>query len=231
MNETAVGDHPVPLPSSGSLVPYVENPAGPASEMSRLQKRRKRLLLAALLVLVPLTATVQPYWELAGIPVNALPVLGMALLAVCILGRCWCTLYIGAFKKNQLVTTGPYSLCRNPLYVFSCMAGAGMGLMSGSLSMGALFLLIVALVFGRVALKEEAYLAAQFGGDYARYRAETPRWWPVGRWRDEALCLTRPGLLLITLRDGCLLYLVWPFFLLMELLREHGLVPVLLILP
>ena len=231
MNETALGDHRHPLPTSGSLVPCGDAGEGRASDLSRLQKRRKRFLVLALLLLLPLTATIRPYWEESDIAVNALPVLGMALLAVCILGRCWCTLYIGAFKKDQLVTTGPYSLCRNPLYVFSCLAGAALGLMSGSLSMGVLFLGVVMLVFAQVALREEAYLAQQFGESYARYRASTPRWWPVGHWRDEMLCVTRPGLLLITLRDGCLLYLLWPLFMLLELLRDNGLVPILFILP
>src|SRR5262245_36841884 len=33
--------------------------------------------------------------------------------------RFWATLYIGGRKERELVTDGPYSLCRHPLYLGS----------------------------------------------------------------------------------------------------------------
>ena len=44
---------------------------------------------------------------------------GVILILVCIVGRTWCTLYIGGNKKRELITAGPYSVVRNPLYVFT----------------------------------------------------------------------------------------------------------------
>ena len=48
----------------------------------------------------------------------------------------WSSLYIAGRKGRELVTVGPYSTCRNPLYFFSIVGAAGMGAQSGSLTLG-----------------------------------------------------------------------------------------------
>jgi len=58
--------------------------------------------------------------------------LGAALIFVCVSGRTWCTLYIGGRKNHELVTAGPYSVCRNPLYVFSIIGAIGIGAQLGA---------------------------------------------------------------------------------------------------
>jgi hypothetical protein len=35
------------------------------------------------------------------------------IAAVASLGRMWCSLYIAGSKDKELITNGPYSLCRN----------------------------------------------------------------------------------------------------------------------
>ena len=52
---------------------------------------------------------------------------GLALIVICILGRTWCTLYIGGRKKRELINKGPYSVVRNPLYFFTTIGAAGIG--------------------------------------------------------------------------------------------------------
>ncbi len=44
---------------------------------------------------------------------------GITAIFVAIAGRAWVLLYIGGRKNSELVTYGPYSITRNPLYVFS----------------------------------------------------------------------------------------------------------------
>jgi protein-S-isoprenylcysteine O-methyltransferase Ste14 len=65
--------------------------------------------------------------------------IGLALILICIAGRCWCTLYIGGRKGAELVDIGPYSLCRNPLYFFSFLGAAGVGAQTGALTVALLF--------------------------------------------------------------------------------------------
>ena len=58
---------------------------------------------------------------------------------------------------------GPYSVSRNPLYVFSFIGAFGMGAQTGSVLMSCLFTLIAFLVFYATVRREEDWLKATFG--------------------------------------------------------------------
>jgi protein-S-isoprenylcysteine O-methyltransferase Ste14 len=83
---------------------------------------------------------------------------------------------------SKLVTTGVFSVSRNPLYL------GGMGLLAGiALVLNlpwSLVLLLPAFVACHYVLvvPEERYLAARFGSEYARYAASVRRW--LGRVRS-----------------------------------------------
>ena len=88
---------------------------------------------------------------------------GLVLILVCILGRTWCTLYIGGLKKRELVTAGPYSVVRNPLYVFTLdRRGRHRRADRQRSSSPLLFAAGTLAVFQVVARHEEAFLAATF---------------------------------------------------------------------
>ncbi|MGC8720258.1 MAG: methyltransferase family protein, partial [Thermodesulforhabdaceae bacterium] len=55
-------------------------------------------------------------------------IVGIILVGIASMGRLWCSLYIAGYKKSRLITQGPYSMCRHPLYFFSFLGWVGVGL-------------------------------------------------------------------------------------------------------
>lgn len=80
---------------------------------------------------------------------------------------------------DDLVTSGFFNVCRNPLYVGNLLIYVGVCVFHGhplTIAAGAGFF-----VFAYVAIvaAEERFLRAQFGPAYAAYAAEVPRWLPL----------------------------------------------------
>lgn len=154
---------------------------------------------------------------------------GIILIVAAILGRMWCTLYIGGRKSAEIVSGGPYSITRNPLYVFSSVGAAGIGAMSGSIIVAVAFAIITAAAFLYVIKVEEAYLERAFGEPYRVYMARVPRFFPNPRlFRENDLLTVRPQLLYRTFTDGLVFVVAYPFFEMVEYLQNAGVVPVLL---
>jgi protein-S-isoprenylcysteine O-methyltransferase Ste14 len=77
---------------------------------------------------------------------------------------------------TSLLTTGPYGLTRNPLYVGLLVLHAGSALVVGSLwALASLPLAWAALHWGAV-LPEERYLRARLGRPYEDYGRHVRRW-------------------------------------------------------
>ncbi|ONH87028.1 isoprenylcysteine carboxyl methyltransferase [Thalassospira sp. MCCC 1A02803] len=150
-------------------------------------------------------------------------VIGMMAIMVCIVGRGWCSLYIGGRKKTELVTSGPYSMCRNPLYVFSFIGAFGAGAQTGSIAIGLVSAVLCWAVFRHVVLREEAMLAERFGRAFKRYVNTVPRFRPTWfRWRDEKEILCRPALFLATTRDAMWFWIAIPVLEGVKILQDHG---------
>jgi protein-S-isoprenylcysteine O-methyltransferase Ste14 len=157
---------------------------------------------------------------------------GIGLIGVGILGRLWCTIYIGGRKSAEIVSSGPYSVSRNPLYVFSTIAAAGVGAQTGSIVVALFFGLVTAFAFHVVIRREERFLSGTFGAAYADYMARVPRFVPrLGQFRDAERVDVRPKLLYTTLGDGLFFLVAIPAFELIELAQDGGWLPVLLRLP
>jgi len=157
---------------------------------------------------------------------------GRFLIVLCILGRAWCSLYIGGRKITELVRTGPYSLCRNPLYTLSILGAAGAGAQGGSLVVAVIAGIMTWLVFRLVVAREEATLFDVHGEDYATYVRTTPRFLPnPARWCDSEILEVRPGRVVTTFLDGLLFLAFIPIAGILAKMSEAGLLPVLLYLP
>lgn len=79
-------------------------------------------------------------------------------------------------RATAMVTSGPYRFSRNPMYVGLTLLYLGLSLLTGMawplvmlpLALWALTVLVIR--------REERYLAAEFGVEYAAYRERVHRW-------------------------------------------------------
>ena len=157
---------------------------------------------------------------------------GFGLLFIAIIGRTWCSLYIGGRKKAAIVDLGPYSISRNPLYVFSFIGAAGAGAQFGAVTSAFAAALITVLVFAIVVRKEERFLTGKFGETYLAYKARVPRFWPNFRlWRNVEALEIRPQLVARTFIDACVFLAAIPLAEGIELLQAHGWLPILWVVP
>lgn len=112
---------------------------------------------------------------------------GILIMAACIFatigafGRIWCSLYIAGYKNNVLVTAGPYSLCRNPLYFFSAIGAVGVGFSTESFSAPLIIAIVFALYYPSIIKREQLRLGEIFGRSFSDYCTQTPCFFP--RWK------------------------------------------------
>ncbi len=132
-------------------------------------------LLFALLFVVALA--LDPVF-LGTMPGMALETLGILTIIAGVLGRFWAIMYIGGRKTAEVVSDGPYSICRHPLYLFSTIATLGFGLMLQSLVFAVAVALGAFLVLDRTAASEEGRLRELFGPAWEDFAARTPRFLP-----------------------------------------------------
>ena len=158
--------------------------------------------------------------------------IGVLLIFLGIVGRLWSTLYIGGRKSAEVVSGGPYSMTRNPLYVFSSIAAAGVGAQMGSILATVGFGVLCALAFHVVILREEKYLKETLGAPYEAYMARVPRFIPsLSLYEEGDTGSFRPKLLLNTLLDGLVFLAAMPFFESIDSMQLSGYLPVLFRLP
>lgn len=157
---------------------------------------------------------------------------GYFALMTCVLGRAWCSAYIGGRKNYEILTIGPYSVVRNPLYIFSFVGVVGIGLATGTVAMLAVLSLLFAAYYQVVVKREEAYLAAAFGEKFAAYAARVPRWIPnFELWEEPAEISVKPRFVAFTLRDSSVFLLAFPLLALVHYAHASGALPVLWHLP
>lgn len=92
--------------------------------------------------------------------------------------RFWATLYVGGRKDAELVTSGPYSICRNPLYVGSFLLGISAGLFLESAAFLVATVIVMVIYQHTTVLAEEGSLRARHGADFEEYARRVPRFWP-----------------------------------------------------
>lgn len=201
-------------------------------DLDRYQKRRRLVIALLVAALFGLYFTIQSWYPPETVMHEGIEMVGVVLIFLGIVGRLWCTLYIGGKKAAQIVDSGPYSICRNPLYFFSAVAAAGVGAQSGSFVTAILFFALCAIAFHFVILREERYLGANFGAPYADYLQRVPRFFPKpSLFKEGTVEGFKSKRLLNTLLDGLLFFVAMPVFEWIDHAQMAGTLPVLLRLP
>jgi len=91
--------------------------------------------------------------------------------------RVWATLYVGGRKSSVVVAEGPYSVCRNPLYLGSFLLAAALGLFIKSWAF-AVGILYVSLRYIPRVSAEEKQLKERHGEEYVQFCRRVPRFIP-----------------------------------------------------
>ncbi|MEA2102383.1 MAG: isoprenylcysteine carboxylmethyltransferase family protein [Thermodesulfobacteriota bacterium] len=103
---------------------------------------------------------------------------GFLLVIACTFGRIWSLSYINGHKTRDLMVSDPYSIVRNPLYLFSLAGAIGIGIAS----MNSLALCLIVLMFGVyypfVIRSEEQRLLMVHKDAFETYRKRTPSFIP-----------------------------------------------------
>jgi protein-S-isoprenylcysteine O-methyltransferase Ste14 len=161
-----------------------------------------------------------------------LEICGLFLLSICSLGRLWALMYISGNKRRELVTEGPYSIVRHPLYVFSFIGALGIGLASENVLILALIALFYLLYYPFTMLAEEKKLTNKFGDAYREYMKKTPRFLPnFSLYKEPELYQVKAAGFVRNFADG--MWFIWIFMLLhlIEILQDSGHLPVFLRIP
>lgn len=153
---------------------------------------------------------------------------GYTLIVFACFGRAFSSVFICGRKNEELSTKGPFSLVRNPLYVFSFIGTVGVGFLTGYITFFVLFVGLFLFYYPSVVKSEEKFLQKKFGDAYTQYKHDVPRWIPKHwKWDLPETIIVYPTLLLQTMRDAAVFFLVFPLMESIEVLHETGALPTL----
>ncbi len=207
--------------------------SGPLSEPV-LPLLKARILHTRIFVFAMLPLVIFSLGMLAedGVAHELMEWMGHVLVILCVLGRAYCSAYIGGRKNDEVICEGPFSIVRNPLYVFSFIGITGIGLQSGMVTLLVLLILGFALYYPKVVAREEAFLLHKFGNVYHEYMQKTPRWWPKWQnWIEPEYITTQPRLLRESMRDAAMFFTAFPIFELLNMMHENGILTAYFLLP
>ena len=103
---------------------------------------------------------------------------GMILMVLGAIGRIWASLFIEGHKTKKVISDGPYSIIRHPLYLFSLMIILSLFFAVKSVFIGLYLLTMFILFHIPTLLNEERVLTELYGEDYINYKKRVPRFFP-----------------------------------------------------
>lgn len=147
---------------------------------------------------------------------------GYFLVTLAILGRTWCILYLGGHKNTALVQDGPFSVCRNPSYIFSFI-----GLVGVLIGTHYLVLLVIALFYWAyyffLIRSEEERSSRLFKEEFTSYSSRVHRFLPDPRkyWSRDVIEINSYLVLREIIRSGFFMWVLL-LFKILEYLKTIG---------
>ncbi len=194
------------------------------SKIARLRVLVSRIFAVLVLLLVIFT---MPSFKQGGLTDILSDTSGLFLLTVCSMGRLWALLYISGKKTQEVITDGPYSIVRHPLYLFSFIGAIGIGLVSGNILVLAALVIFYLSYYPLTILSEEKKLTKIFGQAYIDYAKRTPRFLPKpSLYQSPAHFVVNADIFLKNLAIG--MWFVWVFILfnIIQALQTMGIIHV-----
>lgn len=149
-----------------------------AAELNLTRIRDSKIIAIVSIILIFASKQIYP-------PDNAvhlvLDYVGYFLISFCALGRVYATAFLGGHKNAELVTYGPFSVVRNPLYFFSLLGVFGIALVTMHAPVMIFVPLAFTVLYYFLILREEKFLSGKFGQAYADYKKRVPRLIPNPR--------------------------------------------------
>jgi protein-S-isoprenylcysteine O-methyltransferase Ste14 len=110
--------------------------------------------------------------------------LGILFVALGEIGRIWCVSYAGGITRtrkgdlNQLITSGPFSFVRNPIYISNIVMYSASAFLLGVPALVPFAIVYFVLEYTFIVAYEELLLVKTFGDEYLQYTDNVHRWLP-----------------------------------------------------
>lgn len=154
-----------------------------------IEKMRIHISRIFVIPVVILISTGESYWNMTFHPLTSMMIItAIVLVIIASVGRLWCSLYIAGYKTNSLVTQGPYSMCRNPLYFFSFLGAIGVGFATETFFIPLLIMAAFWIYYPLVIKNEEKELKKRHKKLFEQYEKQVPRFFPRPSLLTEPAC-------------------------------------------
>ena len=142
---------------------------------------RKRILLSRIFVVsMIVTIIINDNFRVNTLNISDIQSLGLSIIGFILVtlggfGRLWASLYVEGFKTKRLITEGPYSMVRNPLYFFTIIILLGFCCVVKSIPIAIALLAGFSLLHIPAIINEEKKLLSKHDHLYKEYYHKTPR--------------------------------------------------------
>ena len=143
---------------------------------------KNRIVLSKLLAVIVIIIAAITHKEMtildSSYSIDIACLIGFFLVVFGALGRLYCTVFLGGHKSKKIIDYGPFSIVRNPLYIFSFICVIGLGLISNNILVLLVTPITYIIIYYPLIKREEGFLTEKFGDTYKKYCLRTKRLTP-----------------------------------------------------